>query len=250
MGVIGVDRAVRWISINSVPLVRAGEREPYAAVASFTDITELRCTLEELQAARIEDLERLALMAEYRDDDTHRHTARVARTVALLACDLGLDEQLAATLARAAPLHDVGKIGIPDRVLLKPGRLTAEEFEVMKTHTIIGGRILSHSRFPVVRAAMEIAFTHHERWDGTGYPAGLSGEQIPIAGRIVAVADAFDAMTHARPYKPAFSLAHAIAEIAAGRASQFDPRIVDAFMALDHRGLIDASAQAQCDGRP
>jgi putative two-component system response regulator len=112
---------------------------------------------------------------------------------------------------------------------------------VIKTHTVIGGRILCESRFPVVKMAMEIAFTHHERWDGAGYPSGLSGEQIPIAGRIVAVADAFDAMTHARPYKGALEVAHAITEIQRCSGSQFDPRVVEAFMRLDHDELVDKS---------
>jgi putative two-component system response regulator len=220
-------------------MVRPGEEKPYAAVASFTDITELRQTLVELHEARFEDLRRLALMAEYRDDDTNKHTERVARTAALLAKELGLDEEFVSTLHRAAPLHDVGKVGIPDEILLKPGRLTNDEFEVIKTHTVIGGRILCESRFPVVRMAMEIAFTHHEHWDGSGYPSKLAGEGIPISGRIIAVADAFDAMTHARPYKGALSVEHAVAEIERCSASQFDPRVVAAFMRLDHRKLVD-----------
>jgi putative two-component system response regulator len=241
VGVDGVGPATRWISVNSCPLVRPGESEPYATVSSFTDITEMRQTVAELQTARFEDLRRLALMAEYRDDDTNKHTERVARVAALLATELNLDGELVQTIRRAAPLHDVGKVGIPDEILLKPGRLTLEEFEVIKTHTVIGGRILSESRFPVVRMAMEIAFTHHERWDGSGYPSGLRGEGIPISGRIVAVADAFDAMTHARPYKAALPVEHAVAEIARCRGGQFDPRVVDAFLELDHHTLVDAT---------
>jgi putative two-component system response regulator len=230
-----------WLSVNSYPLVSGDARDPYATVSSFTDITELRRTLGELHEARFEDLRRLALMAEYRDDDTNKHTERVARTAALLAAELGLDSELVSTIQRAAPLHDVGKVGISDEILLKPGKLTAEEFDVMKTHTIIGGRILCESRFPVVRMAMEIAFTHHERWDGGGYPTGLREEGIPITGRIVAVADAFDAMTHARPYKGALAVEHAVAEIERCSATQFDPRVVEAFMRLDHHSLVDVT---------
>jgi putative two-component system response regulator len=241
MGVEGPDLATRWISINSCALVRPDESDPYAAVASFTDITELRRTLAELHKARFEDLRRLALMAEYRDDDTNKHTERVARTAALLARELSLDGELVATLHRAAPLHDVGKVGIPDEILLKPGKLTLEEFEVIKTHTVIGGRILCESRFPVVRMAMEIAFTHHERWDGSGYPSGLGEEEIPIAGRIIAVADAFDAMTHARPYKAALPVEHAVTEIERCSGTQFDPRVVEAFMRLEHGTLVDTT---------
>jgi putative two-component system response regulator len=179
------------------------------------------------------------LVSEYRDDDTNRHTERVAHTADLLARMLGLDEELIEMIQRAAPLHDVGKIGIPDTILLKPGKLTPEEFEVIKTHPVIGGRILCESRFPILKIATEIAFTHHERWDGSGYPAGLRGEAIPITGRIVAIADAFDAMTHARPYKAALSVEHAVAEIRRCSGTQFDPRIVRAFLALDHHALVD-----------
>ena len=135
MGVKTGDGTVRWISINSRALRRGGESEPYAAVGSFTDITAHRNTLEELHAARLADLKRLALVGEYRDDDTNRHTERVARTSALLAEKLGLESELVVTIRRAAPLHDVGKIGISDTILLKPGRLTTEEFETMKAHT-------------------------------------------------------------------------------------------------------------------
>jgi putative two-component system response regulator len=241
MGVDGPGPSTRWISINSCALFGPDEIEPYAGVCSFTDITELRNTLAELHEARFEDLRRLALMAEYRDDDTNKHTERVARTAALLAKELGLGSELVATIHRAAPLHDVGKVGIPDEILLKPGKLTSDEFEVIKTHTIIGGRILCESRFPVVRMAMEIAFTHHEHWDGSGYPSGLREEGIPIAGRIIAVADAFDAMTHARPYKGALSVEYAVAEIERCRGTQFDPRVVDAFLKLDHQTLVDTT---------
>jgi putative two-component system response regulator len=240
IGVVSPDGAVRWISVSSVPLMRPGEREPYASVASFTDITELRCTLEELQATRLDDLKRLALVGEYRDDDTKQHTERVARTAELLAGRLGLDSELIATIRSAAALHDVGKIGIPDRILLKPGKLMAEEFELIKTHTTIGARILGGSGFPVLQMASEIALAHHEHWDGMGYPSGRKGRAIPITGRIVSVADAFDAMTHARPYKSAFSVRHAVAEIERCSGSQFDPRVVDAFMTLEHRKLVDA----------
>jgi putative two-component system response regulator len=242
LGIEGAAPATRWISVNSNPLTRPNQTEPYAAVASFSDVTDLRATLDELQAARVEDLERLALVAEYRDDDTNRHTERVGRTAELLARELGWDSELASTIRRAAPLHDLGKIGIPDEILLKPAALSPEEFEVIKTHTVIGGRILCQSRAPIMRMATEIALAHHERWDGGGYPMGLETQEIPIAGRIVAVADAFDAMTHPRPYKAASSIGYALAELRRCTGSQFDPQIVDAFMKLKHRELVDAAA--------
>jgi PAS domain S-box-containing protein len=238
MGVESPDGPVRWISINSSALRRPGENEPYASVASCADITPYRDTLAELHEARLEDLKRLALVGEYRDNDTNSHTERVAHTAELLAGKLGLSNDDRSTILSATPLHDVGKIGIPDAILLKPGKLTAEEFEVIKTHTVIGGRILGGSQFATLQVATQIALTHHERWDGAGYPSQLQGEDIPIAGRIVAVADAFDAMTHPRAYKDAYSVEYAVAEIMRCSGTQFDPRIVDAFLTLDHSRLV------------
>jgi putative two-component system response regulator len=239
MGVKQPDGSVRWIAVNSTALIEDGGNDPYAAVASFIDITELRETLRERDAARLKDVKRLALVAEYRDDETNRHTERVAHTAALLAMEMGLERELIWTIGRAAPLHDVGKVAIPDSILLKPGKLTAEEFEVMKTHTSIGGRILGESDFPVLRMGMEIALTHHERWDGYGYPHGLGGEEIPISGRIVAIADAFDAMSHPRPYHAALSIRDAVGEVEGRSGVQFDPEVVHAFMALDHHNLVE-----------
>jgi len=244
MGVVlGIERPgvpTRWLSVNTTPLTDGDRRKPYAAVASFSDITQLRTTLAELRDARSEDLKRLALVSEYRDDDTNRHTERVGRACELVARAMGRDENFVWTLRRAAPLHDVGKIGIPDSILLKPEALTRQEFEVMKTHTSIGGRILCHSRAPVLRMATAIAFTHHERWDGGGYPAGMKGDAIPLVGRIVAVADAFDAMTHDRPYRPARTVEEALEEISRCAGSQFDPGVAAAFMTLDHQALVES----------
>jgi len=195
--------------------------------------------MRELEDAQLEDLKRLALVSEYRDDETNRHTERVARSAQLLALELGMDAEFAWTIARAAPLHDVGKVGIPDSILLKPGKLTEREFEVMMTHTAIGGRILAQGDFRIVQMAMEIALTHHERWDGSGYPRGLRGEEIPLAGRMVAVVDAFDAMTHDRPYRPAGTIEDAIAELRRCSGSQFDPRVLEAFLEMPYEGLVD-----------
>jgi putative two-component system response regulator len=192
---------------------------------------------QELEDARFEIVERLARATEYRDDDTHQHTQRVGRTSGRLAKILDLSEGLVDLIHRAAPLHDVGKIGIPDGVLLKPGKLTAEEFDMIKHHTTIGAAILSGSPSPLLQVAEEIASTHHERWDGTGY-TGLAGEVIPLSGRIVAVADAFDAMTHDRPYRKAISTAAASEEIERLSGQQFDPMVVKAFRSLDPKELI------------
>jgi putative two-component system response regulator len=192
----------------------------------------------DLDQSRLEVLERLALAAEYRDDDTQEHAWRIGRICALVAVNLGFPETEVELIARAAPLHDIGKIGIPDAILLKPGRLSDEEFEVIKTHTTIGAEILTGSRSPLLRLAERIALTHHERWDGRGYPGGLSGEEIPIAGRIVAVADVFDALTHERPYKQAWAVEKAVGEILGQGGRQFDPCVVDAFSGLDHPTLL------------
>src|SRR5918996_988199 len=203
----------------------------YFQVQSQNQILEakVRERTRELEAAQIEIIERLARAAEFRDDNTGQHTERGGQMSALLARQLGLPDPQVSLIRRAAPLHDVGKIGIPDAVLLKLGKLTLEEFEVVKTHTTIGARILSGSRFGLLRLAEEIAFSHHERWDGGGY-LGIQGEQIPLAGRIVTVADVFDALTQQRPYKAAWPIAEAIAEIERQRGRQFDPEIVDAFL--------------------
>jgi putative two-component system response regulator len=156
---------------------------------------------DDLEMAQIEILDRLAGAAEFRDDDTGQHTRRVAVLAAVLGRRLGSDDTLVDLIRRAAPLHDLGKIGIPDGVLLKPGKLTEHEFELMKTHTTIGARILSGGKSSLIRMAEEIAWSHHERWDGTGYPRGLAGEAIPLAARLVSVADVFDALTrYTRPY--------------------------------------------------
>jgi putative two-component system response regulator len=187
---------------------------------------------EELEEARYEILERLALAAEYRDDDTHQHTWRVGQLAGLLAKLVGLTELDVELIRRAAPLHDVGKIGISDVILLKPGKLTLEEFETMRGHTDIGVKILSGSAFSLLQLASEVALTHHERWDGGGYPRGLRAEEIPLAGRIVAVADVFDALTHERPYKRAWPVSEALAEVGRQAGHQFDPALVEAFSRL------------------
>jgi putative two-component system response regulator len=185
-----------------------------------------------LETTRVEVLERLALAAELRDNETHVHTLRVGETTAALAQAIGLPAHEIEVLRRAAPLHDIGKIGISDAVLLKPGKLTEEEFAHIQTHSAVGAHLLADSDIPIIQAAQVIALTHHERWDGSGYPGRLSGADIPLSGRIVAVADVFDALTHERPYKQAWSIEHAIAEMRSLRAQHFDPEIIDVFADL------------------
>jgi putative two-component system response regulator len=192
----------------------------------------------DLDLARLETLERLALAGEYRDDNTHEHAQRVGRTVALLAGSIGLDSVEVERLRRAAPLHDIGKIGIPDAILLKPARLDEHEYELMKAHTTIGHQILTGSGSQVLQLSAEIALTHHERWDGKGYPNALAGEAIPLAGRLTAVADVFDALMHRRPYKEAWPLDAALAEIGVGSGRRFDPAVIEAFRTLDAEALL------------
>lgn len=204
----------------------------------------------ELEQARLEILDRLALAAEYRDDDTQEHARRIGRTCSLLARLLGLAHAEVELIQRAAPLHDIGKIGIPDAILLKPGRLTDEEFELMKLHTTIGAEILSGGSGALLRMAELIALTHHEHWDGRGYPHGLAGDRIPLAGRIVAVADVFDALTHKRPYKHAWVVKEAVAETFHQAGRQFDPRVVEAFMTLDHDALLARASDWEAPRRP
>jgi putative two-component system response regulator len=199
---------------------------------------DLARTLAELETARHEVLRRLALAAEYRDDGNREHTERVGRTAGLLAERLGLGDAEAGLIRSAAPLHDVGKLGISDSILLNPGKLTQGEFELMKTHSAIGAEILTGGSTRLLQVAEEIALTHHERWDGGGYPGGLSAQAIPLTGRIVALADTFDVITHERPYRGALGVAEAVAEIRSLAGQQFDPRVVEVFGSLDHAELL------------
>jgi len=192
----------------------------------------------DLERSRMEALERLALAAEYRDASTYEHTARVGRTAAQIVAGLGADEEEVRLVRAAVPLHDIGKIGIPDSILLKAAPLTADEYELMKQHTVIGAEILAGGGSSLLRACEEIAATHHECWDGTGYPAGLAGDDIPLRGRVTALADVFDVLTHRRPHKEAWSVQAAVDEISRGRGSRFDPAAVDVFMGLRHETLL------------
>jgi putative two-component system response regulator len=198
-------------------------------------VRERTCELEQSQR---ETLERLALAAEYRDDDTGLHAKRVGQTTACIAEALGMPSDWVRLLGQTAPLHDVGKIGISDTILLKPGKLTVEEFTTMKEHAVIGAGILSGSSSPWLKMAAEIALSHHERWDGAGYPHGIQGQAIPLTGRLLAVADVFDALTHERPYKKDWPVKDAVEEVRRLSGHHFDPKIVEAFLTLSHETLI------------
>ncbi|MDX2219670.1 MAG: HD domain-containing protein [Burkholderiales bacterium] len=186
----------------------------------------------DLFRSRIEMLERMAVTAELRDDSTGEHSYRVGKLASLLAHEFGCDEETCFMIDLAARLHDIGKIGVPDAVLLKPGKLNDAELQVMRAHPVIGAELLSKSDTPHVQMAEEIARNHHEWWNGTGYPASLSGAAIPISARITSLADVFDALTHKRPYKEAWPFEQAVAEIARQSGTQFDPQLAELFIAL------------------
>ncbi len=179
--------------------------------------------------AQLETIERLAMAAEYKDEDTAFHIKRMSRYSHLLAIKLRLRPQECEIILNASPMHDVGKIGTPDAILLKRGKLEPHEWEIMKQHAVIGARILGGSNSELLRAGEIIAISHQEKWDGSGYPNGLSGEDIPLHGRIVAIADVFDALTSKRPYKEPFSNEKALEIMREGRAKHFDPTILDLF---------------------
>ena len=212
---------------------------------------QVRRRTNELLTSRTELVHCLARLAEYRDNETGRHVIRVGRYSGLLARALGLDQDTVELIEHAAPLHDIGKIGIPDAILLKKGKLTPEEYEIMQrhvargkgafepmsahemkafhSHTILGEMMVGSGSSPLLTMASQIALTHHERWDGGGYPIGLAGEEIPISGRIVAVADVFDALSNKRPYKPAFPIEKCFAILDEGSGNHFDPKVIAAF---------------------
>jgi putative two-component system response regulator len=196
---------------------------------------------QELFRSRIEMLERLAVTAELRDDSTGEHSYRVGKLAALLAQEFGCDDDTCYMIELAARLHDIGKIGVPDAILLKPEKLNDAERQIMRTHTTVGAELLSKSNIPHMQMAEEIARHHHEWWDGSGYPGNLSGSAIPLAARITALADVFDALTHKRPYKIAWPPEAALDEIAQLKGTQFDPQLTDYFIVLVHRLRSDHS---------
>lgn len=217
--------------------------DPAAALQMETIISDLgrmyqerNHALEEVSRAHHEALFLLAIAAEYKDDDTGVHIVRLGFLSEALALCLGQPRKYALMLRKAAPMHDIGKIGIPDHVLKKPGPFTPQEREIMNRHAAIGADILGRSRIALFQMAAEIALTHHERWDGTGYPHQLAGTAIPLSGRIVTLVDFYDALTMDRVYRPALSHATALEMLAAERGKAFDPDLVDCF--LRHSGTL------------
>lgn len=211
------------------------KKELESEVANKTQ--EIKDTLKQLKESSLETIHRLSLAAEYKDEDTGAHIVRMSHYCAAIARQIGLDEHTVETILYAAPMHDIGKIGIPDKVLLKPAKLDANEWEIMKQHASIGAEILKDSDAEFIKVGEIIARSHHEKFDGSGYPDGLKGTQIPIAGRIAAVADVFDALVSIRPYKEAFSVKKSLSIIKKGRGKHFDPEVVDAFFAIQEEIL-------------
>lgn len=193
---------------------------------------DLKLAFEEIKELSLETIYRLAKAAEYRDEHTGYHIQRIAHFSVVIGVHLGLDNEALDVLRYASPLHDIGKLGIPDAILLKPGALTPSEWEIMKMHSIIGAEILAGSKIRYLKAAEKIARFHHEKWDGTGYPEGLKGERIPLLARITAIADVFDALTTDRPYRKAMPINEAFEIIKRGKGSHFDPQIVDTFFKI------------------
>jgi putative two-component system response regulator len=201
--------------------------------------------------AHLDTIQRLVLAAEYKDHATAEHIQRMSRFAIVLARALRLPPGEIEILRHAIPMHDVGKIGIPDSILLKPGKLSEEEREIMNSHTVIGGRILGGSPSDLLQAGEVIALSHHEWWDGGGYPRRLRGEEIPLSGRICTLADVFDALTSDRPYRPALSNEEALEIMREGRGTQFDPRLFDVFLAhLDDLFEVQASFRGDGHGKP
>ncbi|MBD3242560.1 MAG: response regulator, partial [Chitinivibrionales bacterium] len=194
-------------------------------------LSQLQAAHRELHSAYLDTIHRLVLASEYRDDDTGDHITRMGRYSALVALKLGLGSTLVHDLRHAAPMHDLGKIGIPDHILRKPTALVKDEFQVMKSHPLIGAGILANSRSSILRLGQQICLFHHENWDGSGYPHGLAGGSIPLPGRIVRIVDSFDALTSVRPYKAAYPLDLALEIIRRQRGSSFDPDLTDLILA-------------------
>lgn len=244
-----VDPSELMLRLQNVLAVKAYQDH----LAKYSERLEeqVRLRTAELVLSRQEAIHCLARAGEYRDDDTGHHVTRVGRYAALIARELGFDQATTDLIEQAAQLHDVGKIGIPDAILHKPGKLDTQEYDIMrahcgigrriinplsneesirlKTHATVGMQIMGSTNSPVLKLAAVIAATHHEKWDGTGYPHQISGDKIPLEGRIVAVADVFDALSSARPYKEAFPIEKCLQILREGRGTHFDPYVLDAF---------------------
>jgi len=215
----------------SPPIVKARVRTHLALYDQNRELDrKVRQQTKQLHKTRHKIIQRLGKAAEFKDNETGLHVIRMSRYSHILALAAGLSENDAELLMNAAPMHDVGKIGIPDDILKKPGKLTDEEFEIMKEHCLIGAEVIGHDDSELLQLARQIALTHHEKWNGLGYPNRLAGEDIPLTGRIIAIADVFDALTSDRPYKKAWSVADAAALLEKETGNHFDPALVPLFL--------------------
>ncbi|MGE8498283.1 MAG: HD domain-containing phosphohydrolase [Pseudomonas sp.] len=242
-----VDDEARGFDVGAVDYITKPVSPPIVRARVRTHLSLVH--LDELKQTRLQIVQRLGMAAEYKDNETGLHVIRMSHFSRVLALAAGFSENAADELLNAAPMHDVGKIGIPDSVLRKPGKLDDDEWQVMRQHVEIGARIIGEHVSGVLRTAQIVALSHHEKWDGTGYPRGLRGEDIPIEGRIVAIADVFDALTSVRPYKQAWSIEEAVGFLQEQSGRHFDPRLVELFIGrlpeildIRERWAEDASA--------
>lgn len=237
------DRAELLMRVRNLLEAHLGHRLLYEQKDVLEELVRRRT--EDLQRTQLEVVQRLGKAAEYRDEETGNHILRMSYSSEIIARSLGWGQDQCDLILNASPMHDIGKIGIPDAILLKPGKFEPDEWEVMKTHTTIGGRLLEGESSALMRLAREIALSHHERWDGSGYPRGIQADAIPMSGRIVAIADVFDALTSSRPYKKAWPIDAAIDYIRENSGKHFDPLVVEAFM--DNATAIVALRDRFCD---
>ncbi len=224
-----VEDEARGFAVGAVDYITKPVSPPIVRARVRTHLSLVR--MDELRQTRLQIVQRLGMAAEYKDNETGLHVIRMSHFSKVLALAAGFSEAAAEELLNAAPMHDIGKIGIPDAVLRKPGKLDADEWAVMRGHVEIGARIIGEHASGLLKTAQLIALTHHEKWDGSGYPNGLQGEAIPIEGRIVAIADVFDALTSVRPYKAAWSVEQAVALLREESGRHFDPQLVELFIA-------------------
>lgn len=223
-----VEDEARGFAVGAVDYITKPVSPPIVRARVRTHLSLVR--MDELRQTRLQIVQRLGMAAEYKDNETGLHVIRMSHFSKILALAAGFSEAAAEELLNAAPMHDIGKIGIPDAVLRKPGKLDEQEWAVMRQHVEIGARIIGEHASGLLRTAQRIALSHHEKWDGTGYPNGLSGEDIPLEGRIVAIADVFDALTSVRPYKAAWSVEDAVGLLRAESGKHFDPQLVELFI--------------------
>lgn len=225
---VDVDDEARGFEVGAVDYITKPISPPIVRARVRTHLSLVR--VDELKATRLQIVQRLGLAAEYKDNETGLHVIRMSHYSRVLALAAGFSEQAADDLLNAAPMHDVGKIGIPDAILQKNGKLDDAEWQVMRSHAQIGADIIGEHPSGLLQMARSIALTHHEKWDGTGYPNGLKGEDIPLTGRIVAIADVFDALTSVRPYKAAWSVEEALELLRRESGKHFDPQLVELFL--------------------